>query len=74
LSKVAAERKAHMKVKFIGNPAKNADGSPVDTSEYVNNYGVKFKLGEVQDISKLPKNIQEKFAGNPHFEVIKGGG
>lgn len=63
-----------MKVKFIGNPNKNADGTPVDTSEYINMFGVKFKLGETQDISKLPKEIQAKFAGNSHFEVMKGGG
>lgn len=63
-----------MKVKFIGNPAVDGEGNPVDKSEYINMFGVKFKLGETQDISKLPKEIQSKFAGNPHFEVIKGGG
>ncbi len=61
-----------MKVKFIGNPARDKDGNPADTSEFVNNYGVKFRLGEVQDISKLPENLQKKFANNPHFKVVTG--
>ena len=51
-----------MKAKFVGDPSTPGEVVP----EVMDHLGVTFTKGKYSDI---PKELEEKFAGNNHFEV-----